>query len=104
VHPAQYRKVLDGEVALSEAPHAAAKQAQWEGSASIRGPPLADDALLTSAQIRARIGDVSNMCLWRWTRDPRVRFPRPDVVINNRKYWYAGTLRRWQKSQQERVA
>ena len=33
------------------------------------------------------------MTLWRWTRDPRIRFPPPDVVINGRKYWKRKTLR-----------
>lgn len=54
-----------------------------------------DDTLLTSAQVRARVGGVSNMCIWRWTRDERVQFPAPDVVINSRKYWYAATIRRF---------
>jgi hypothetical protein len=35
------------------------------------------------------------MCIWRWMRDPRVRFPAP-VKINNRNYWRVGDLRRWQ--------
>lgn len=54
-----------------------------------------DDALLTSNQIRARIGNVSAMCIWRWTRDARVRFPRP-IKINKRNYWRLGDLRQWQ--------
>jgi predicted DNA-binding transcriptional regulator AlpA len=58
-------------------------------------PPLDDDVLLTSAQTRARVGGVSTMCIWRWLRDPRVRFPQP-VKINSRNYWRFGDLRRWQ--------
>jgi len=54
-----------------------------------------DDVLLTSAQTRARFGGISNMCIWRWERDPRVRFPAPDVVINGRRYWRLRTLRRF---------
>jgi predicted DNA-binding transcriptional regulator AlpA len=57
--------------------------------------PIDDDALLTSAQTRARMGGVSTMCIWRWMRDPRVRFPHP-VKINSRNYWRIGDLRRWQ--------
>ena len=38
--------------------------------------------------------NVSLMTLWRWTRDPIIQFPQPDLVINNRKYWKRGTLRR----------
>ena len=60
-----------------------------------RAPPnLDDEALLTSAQTRARIGNVTTMCIWRWMRDSRVRFPQP-VKINSRNYWRLGDLRRW---------
>ena len=63
-----------------------------------------DDMLLTSAQVRARVGNVSDMCIWRWTRDERVRFPQPDVIITTRKYWYAGTIRRFNASRSTKVA
>jgi predicted DNA-binding transcriptional regulator AlpA len=56
--------------------------------------PADDETLLTSAQVRARVGGVSSMCIWRWMRDPRVQFPVP-VKINSRNYWRLGTLRRW---------
>jgi len=56
---------------------------------------LDDEALLTSAQTRARVGGVSTMCLWRWQRDERVQFPQP-IKINNRNYWRVGDLRSWQ--------
>ena len=58
-------------------------------------PVLDDDVLLTSTQTRARVGNVSNMAIWRWMRDPRVMFPLP-VKINSRNYWRLGDLRRWQ--------
>lgn len=58
-------------------------------------PPADDDALLTSVQVRSRIGGVSTMCLWRWMRDPRVRFPAP-IKIKRRNYWRIGDLRQWQ--------
>lgn len=54
-----------------------------------------DETLLDSAATRASCGGVSNMCLWRWARDPRVQFPAPDLIINTRRYWKAGTIRRW---------
>jgi predicted DNA-binding transcriptional regulator AlpA len=60
-------------------------------------PPSADDdALLNSVQVRQLVGGVSDMAIWRWQRDERVRFPAPDVVINGRRYWYRATIRRWQ--------
>ena len=66
-------------------------------------PALDDDALLTSAQTRARVGGVSTMCIWRWMRDPRVQFPAP-VKINARNYWRLGDLRRWQAERVTKVA
>ena len=56
-----------------------------------------EDAFLTSAQVRASVGNVTNMCLWRWQRDPRVLFPEPDRMINGRRYWFLGTIRRWKE-------
>ncbi len=61
--------------------------------AASRSQPIDDETLLTSAQVRARVGNVSAMCIWRWMHDERVKFPAPDVVINKRNYWYSGTIR-----------
>ncbi len=58
-------------------------------------PDLDDEALLNSAQTKARCGNVTDMCIWRWLRDPRVQFPQP-VKINRRNYWRLGDLRTWQ--------
>jgi hypothetical protein len=68
-----------------------------------RAPPLDDDMLLTAAQTRARVGGVTAMCVWRWMRDPRVRFPAP-IKINNRNYWRFGDLRSWHAREIERTA
>jgi hypothetical protein len=66
-------------------------------------PAATDDTLLTSNQIRARVGAVSIMCIWRWMRDERVKFPHP-IKINNRNYWRLGDLRRWQEERSRKVA
>jgi len=71
---------------------------------SSRAPSLDDDALMDSAQVRGSVGGKSNMCLWRWQRDPRVQFPAPDLVINGRRYWKAGTIRRWKAAQAAKQA
>ena len=65
--------------------------------------PADDETLLTSAQTRARVGNVSTMCIWRWMRDARVMFPTP-VKINNRNYWLLGDLRRWQAERATKAA
>jgi len=55
-----------------------------------------DDVWLTSAQVRARQGAISEMTLWRWTRDPRISFPPPDDIRNGRKYWRLSTILEWE--------
>ena len=62
-----------------------------------------DDTLLTRAAWRARVGGVSQMCIWRWLRDSRVQFPQP-VTINRRNYWRLGDLRRWQAERMNAAA
>ena len=74
---------------------------------SVRNAPRApvdDETLLNSGQVKASVGDVTDMCLWRWTRDPRVQFPAPDMVINGRRYWQVGTIRRWKTEQAAKAA
>jgi predicted DNA-binding transcriptional regulator AlpA len=99
MHPAEYTK-LKGR-SLPPAPAVAEEVVPLSAAAKTAnplGPPLDDDAWLTSAQTRARTGGVSNMCLWRWMRDEKVKFPAP-VKINGRNYWRLGDLRRWQVEQ-----
>jgi hypothetical protein len=62
------------------------------------------DALLDSRKVRTASGAGTAMTLWRWQNDPRVQFPAPDVVINNRNFWRASTIRAWQKMMAERTA
>ncbi len=52
-----------------------------------------DDFLLTSSQVRGACGGVTAMCLWRWERSPRVRFPPPELRINGRRYWSRNAVR-----------
>ena len=58
----------------------------------VADPGAGDECLVTSKQVRARIGGVSSMCVWRWVRDGK--FPAP-VPINGRNYWRAGVIRAW---------
>src|SRR6266849_2024081 len=54
----------------------------------------ADDVLVTGPQLRAILGGVSEMCIWRWIRDPNVALPRP-FKINGRNYWRRQVIRTW---------
>ncbi len=58
-------------------------------------PSPDDETLLTAVQTRARYGGISSMGLWRWRRNPRMRFPQP-VIINGRVYFRLGELRAWE--------
>ena len=66
--------------------------------------PAGGRDLLNTKKVKTRVGNVSDMCLWRWTRDPEVRFPAPDVVINGRKYWYDTTIDEWQTARAGKAA
>jgi predicted DNA-binding transcriptional regulator AlpA len=66
-------------------------------------PVLDDDTLLNSAQTKARCGNVSDMCIWRWLRDERVQFPQP-IKMNKRNYWRLGDLRAWLAKQTNKTA
>ena len=50
---------------------------------------------LTAAQVRARFGGISDMTLWRWIHDEKIRFPQP-VVIQRRRFFDAEELEHWE--------
>lgn len=60
------------------------------GSDSAEGSGL----LLNSGQVRARLGRISAMALWRWRNDSALRFPKP-LTINKRNYWRSSELAAW---------
>lgn len=47
--------------------------------------------LIPSKSVRARLGDCSNMTLWRYLDDERLGFPRP-IIIRNRRFWDAAEI------------
>lgn len=46
---------------------------------------------LTASQVRERYGDIADMTLWRWLRDPDLGFPQPEYR-RRRRYWLAADL------------
>jgi predicted DNA-binding transcriptional regulator AlpA len=58
-------------------------------------PTADDEVLLTAQQVCARLGGISTMTLWRWLSGDGVGFPQPTLRINKRRYWSAGSIRRW---------
>jgi predicted DNA-binding transcriptional regulator AlpA len=63
----------------------------------VTGGPIGvdDEVLLTAQQVCKRLGGISQMTLWRWLGSDVVRFPQPTMRVNKRRYWSAGSIRRW---------
>ena len=40
----------------------------------------------TAAQVRRRYGGISEMGLWRWIHDGKIDFPKPDLIVNGRRF------------------
>jgi predicted DNA-binding transcriptional regulator AlpA len=55
------------------------------------------DPLLNSKIVRRDVGSISEICLWRWTRDRG--FPRPDLVLGDRKFWHRSSIENWIEAQ-----
>jgi hypothetical protein len=52
------------------------------------------DPLLNGPNSRAMV-DISPTTEWRWTRDPLIRYPKPDLTINGRHFWRLSTLNKF---------
>lgn len=68
-------------------------------SASVSSMPLAAPShrprvFLTAKQVRKRYGEMSEMTLWRWMRDPAMGFPQP-ATKNRIRYWSEAELDQW---------
>jgi hypothetical protein len=48
--------------------------------------------------LRARFGNISEMTLWRWERDPRLAFPQA-LIINGRRYYDLAEIEEWERAQ-----
>ena len=52
-----------------------------------------------------RIIPISEMTLWRWVRDERVRFPAPTKLgANGRNFWWLPDIRAWQRRRSQEAA
>lgn len=47
--------------------------------------------LMNSAKLRTRLGDVSQMTIWRYLQDENLNFPRP-FKIRSRNFWDADEI------------
>jgi predicted DNA-binding transcriptional regulator AlpA len=55
-----------------------------------------DDVLMPARQVWERYG-VTDVCLWRWLQDSKMKFPEP-TRINNRRYWRIADLVAWERA------
>jgi len=67
-------------------------QTQIEAPARIAAIGGAPSDLVTSTGLKAMLGGVSEMSLWRWTRERG--FPKPDLIVARRKFWRRETIER----------
>src|SRR5689334_10274914 len=61
--------------------------------------PVSEQTLMSATQIRAELGGITDVGLWRWIK--RGAFPKHDIVVLGRRYWRAGTYHRWLAAQQD---
>jgi predicted DNA-binding transcriptional regulator AlpA len=64
-------------------------------------PHPTDDATarryLTGPQVCARYS-ISDVGLWRWLKDPELKFPQPALRVRDRRYWLEDDLFNWERS------
>lgn len=53
---------------------------------------------LPIAAVRARYGNVSDVTIWRWMRDPRMNFPAPMRANSRHRLWKLSELEAWEAS------
>jgi K+/H+ antiporter YhaU regulatory subunit KhtT len=73
------------------------------------GPPLEDlpppldpgleaqDRRLSTVAVATRYG-VTVRTIERWLERPLLNFPKPDAVVNRRRYWQLSRLREWDRT------
>jgi predicted DNA-binding transcriptional regulator AlpA len=59
-----------------------------------------EDRFLGAPEVEARYG-VASMTIWRWLRDPALKFPKP-VWVRNRRLWREADLIAWERARPAR--
>lgn len=52
------------------------------------------EKLITGPELRRRLGNVSDMALWRWRHDADLNFPQP-VKLRRRNYYREADIAAW---------
>ena len=58
---------------------------------------------VTQPGVAKLLGDVSQMTLWRWRRDPLMNFPR-SIKINGRHYYVRAEILNWRPPAKQPMA
>lgn len=53
--------------------------------------------MLVARKVRERVGQISDMTLYRWGRDEALKFPQP-TIIHRRRYWSEDEIDAWLKT------
>lgn len=53
------------------------------------------ETYITTKQLKAMLGGVSDMCLWRWERDERVALPKRVKIGVRRVGWLRSEIEAW---------
>ena len=54
--------------------------------------------LRTARKVRSQLGDISDVSLWRWIRNPDLNFPKP-TRISGRLYFRSDEIDAWIEAQ-----
>ena len=58
--------------------------------------------LIPNSQLPARYG-CTRECVFRWKKDPRLNFPKPALVVNQREFYDEAELLSWEEDNSHRA-
>jgi hypothetical protein len=67
-------------------------------------PTSDDDCWLNQKQVAAELGLTCRQSVDRWRKNPKVKFPGPDITVNGRNYWTRRRVRIWKQMRAEAAA
>jgi predicted DNA-binding transcriptional regulator AlpA len=68
--------------------------AQQDHCSEEPGGPTEPHKLISAADVRTMFGDVTDMTIWRWLKDPDLNFPKP-IYVMRRRFWRLVELTDW---------
>jgi hypothetical protein len=62
----------------------------------LAAPAPGGEAFLSTPGLADRY-DVSTRTIERWEEDPKLNFPKPDLIVHSRKYRKIATMEAWER-------